>query len=307
MRKIFIIPAFLLICVSLFSYNYNVAEPVFEKESILFYGKKKEKAAPLEYGLFLGRNAIGVNISPIIYSALASAGIEYFIPTLISSQTSNKTSLQNNVQVKSFNFALSFNYEFVIFPFMSAAVDMGFANMNSTIYARENLPSPSMGARLDANISMKYKIFSWSAGARFYTGKRAPFGFFLYPKIGGTLIDLQTQGHTSFELDGDVQNLPERTIQTNLYDISVKQHGIYASLELGWRIQLFSKRGAKWKVQPAIDISLFDIGYYFIPWSSQLIKEVNSKILDINSIRGLQQYANIRFLILPRIGFTIRF
>lgn len=299
MKKIFIIPAFLLICSSLFSYDYNVAEPVFEKESILFYGKKKEKAAPLEYGRFLGRNAIGVNVSPIIYSTLVSVGMEYFLPRLINEQTKNKIPIKNHVQVKSFSVALSFNYEFVIFPFMSAAVDMGFANGNSTMYAREHSPSPSMGAMFDANISMKYKVFSWSVGTRFYTGKRAPFGFFLYPKIGGMLMNLQLHGYNSFEFDGEELNLTAIT-QTNTYDIKVQQHGMYASLELGWRIQLFPNRGANWKVQPAIDISLFDIGYYFIPW-------LNNEILDVASARDLQQYFNIRFLILPRIGFTIRF
>ena len=78
--------------------------------------------------------------------------------------------------------------------------------------------------------------------------------------------------------------------------------GLYLSLELGWRIQLFPKMGANWPVQVGLDISLFDLGYYVAPWAKP--------VFDVPQFEGLKSFAvfaNIRALILPRIGITLRF
>ena len=140
-------------------------------------------------------------------------------------------------------------------------------------------------------VKVNYSTIPWSLNVKFFFFKKAPFGFFLSPKFGGTAIRVnaswadtevsqKVSGETRFRSDG----------------------GFYMSLELGWRIQLFPKRGANWPVQVGIDISLFDIGYYVAPWGPTIFN--NNSFTELS---GYQKFLNIRALILPRLGITLRF
>ncbi|MEI0446895.1 hypothetical protein R4J03_07525 [Brachyspira intermedia] len=135
----------------------------------------------------------------------------------------------------------------------------------------------------------RYKVsFStvpWSLNVKFFFWRNAPFGFFLSPRFGGTALSISG---SALEAGG-------------LSDI-YSHGGFYMSLELGWRIQLFPKTGANWPVQVGIDISLFDIGYYVAPWTSPLFA-----VSHLNSFKEYESFANIRALLLPRIGITLRF
>lgn len=220
---------------------------------------KKKSNSFIDY--MKGKSIIGFNFSPAIYTGVTIGVFNTAGKQLIA----NETGLEN---AKMSGYGMSFNYDFAVLNFMAISVEAGFTFLDYKIGDR----------------NLRYDTILWSAGVKFFTGKNAPYGFFLFPKIGGT--DLKIRGNALQQLGTG-----------NIYS-----HGIYLSLELGWRIQLFPKKGADWPVQAAIDISLFDIGYYVVPWASQLF--------NIDTLSGFKQFstfANIKFVLFPRIGFSLRF
>ena len=261
MRRYFYLTAVLiLLCsVNLFGQNTNTGEEKKENKS---YRK--------------GRSLFGINFGPTLYAGVFDRVIGSTLIPLDDMLTSSGVNLTGkDMNRKHWAFGLGFSYDFAPVNFMSVGLDIGFA----------------VGQIQIAGSKVNYSTIPWSLNVKFFFFQKAPFGFFLSPRIGGTAINVtaswadteisqKVNGETRFRSDG----------------------GFYLSLELGWRIQLFPKRGADWPVQVGIDISLFDIGYYVAPWSSTIFN--NSLFTEIS---GYQKFFNIRALILPRLGITLRF
>lgn len=108
-------------------------------------------------------------------------------------------------------------------------------------------------------------------------------------------------------------------------DKTYRNFNMYLSYELGWSIELFPTR--EWKVKPYFDISLFEIGYYVKSSAHLLYRDTynhmysfangttlfsdlseNFPILTLEKNSSFLPYVlGIRFIFLPRIGFSLRF
>ena len=94
---------------------------------------------------------------------------------------------------------------------------------------------------------------------------------------------------------------------------------MYISYELGWSIELFPTR--EWPVKPYIDISLLEIGYYIKSSAHILYRDtrdaflsfgagmdlVDLQIPSLSEAPYLKYVFGIRFILFPRIGFSMRF
>lgn len=263
MKRYFYLAAILILfcSVNLFGQDTNTQE------------EKKENKA---WAYMKGRSLFGINFGPTLYAGVFDRVIGSTLIPLDDMLTSGGANLtEKDMNRKHWAFGLGFSYDFSPLNFMSVGLDIGFA----------------VGEIQIAGSKVNYSTIPWSLNVKFFFFKKAPFGFFLSPKFGGTAIRVnaswadtevsqKVSGETRFRSDG----------------------GFYMSLELGWRIQLFPKRGANWPVQVGIDISLFDIGYYVAPWGPTIFN--NNSFTELS---GYQKFLNIRALILPRLGITLRF
>ena len=101
-----------------------------------------------------------------------------------------------------------------------------------------------------------------------------------------------------------------------------RNFNMYISYELGWSIELFPTR--EWAVKPYFDISLFELGYYVKSSAHILYRDTlehfkafgkGTSLLDfldmyiptLQSAPYLPYVMGIRFIFLPRIGFSMRF
>ncbi len=243
----------------------------------------KKPNAFLDY--MKGRSAVGFNFIPSFSTLFINLSMDALAKPILETQLSDQ-GFNESMDSKFGGFGMIFSYEFTVLPYLVLAVDTGFVNSSL------EMTSSSGGA----NFSMKYGLVPYSFGIKFFTGRNAPWGFYLYPKIGGTVFNATFQGDLNNE-GTDTGGVDTTQSQTE----SFNTHGVYASLEIGWRIQLFPKMGKDWPVQVGIDIALFDLGYYFVPWMPDSIRG-QSLIPD-----EYGPLANIRFLPMPKLGFTIRF
>ena len=219
-----------------------------------------------------GRNLFGINFGPTLYAGLFNIGVgivESTIQSTINNMTQGQANNYIDTKLKHYAFGLGFSYDFAPLDFMTAGLDIGF----------------SVGQIKMDRYDISFSTVPWSLNVKFFFGKTAPFGFFLSPRIGGTAVSISGSA------------LREAAI-SDIYSYG----GLYLSLELGWRIQLFPKTGADWPVQVGLDISLFDIGYYVAPWSSPIFE-----LSQFSQFKQYEAFANVRALFLPRIGITLRF
>lgn len=262
-RYFYLIAVLILLCsVNLFGQNTNTRE---------------EKTENKAWDYMKGRSLFGLNFGPTLWMGIFDrlAGSDVFpLENMLIKGDADLTG--KDIKKKHWAFGLGFSYDFAPLDFMSVGLDIGFA----------------VGQLSVADNKVSLYTIPWSLNVKFFVFKKAPFGFFLSPRFGGTAFKASGSG---------VEVLANGTAE-------LRSHGgFYLSLELGWRIQLFPKRSANWPVQVGIDISLFDIGYYVAPWGNPLSKisyfetEEDLKKLKIHTLR------NIRMLALPRLGITIRF
>ncbi len=236
-----------------------------------------EKTGNKAWDYMHGRSLFGINFGPTLWAGVIDqiAGSDLFpLENMLTTGGADLTG--KDMKKKHYAFGLGFSYDFAPLNFMSIGLDIGF----------------SVGQMQVADNKVSFHTVPWSLNVKFFVFKKAPFGFFLSPRFGGTAFKASGTG---------IEILANGTTE-------LRSHGgFYLSLELGWRIQLFPKRGADWPVQAGIDISLFDVGYYAAPWANPLSKitqfetEEELKKFKIHTIR------NIRMLLLPRLGITIRF
>lgn len=219
-----------------------------------------------------GRSLFGINFGPTLYAGLLDIGIGIMEPTfqnVINDFTGGNAGAYVDTKLKHYAFGLGFSYDFAPVDFMTVGLDIGFA----------------VGEIKMDRYNVSFSTVPWSLNVKFFFWRNAPFGFFLSPRFGGTALSISG----SALKEGGISDI-------------YSHGGFYMSLELGWRIQLFPKTGANWPVQVGIDISLFDIGYYVAPWTSSLFE-----ISHLASFKQYEPFANIRALLLPRIGITLRF
>lgn len=226
-----------------------------------------EKTGNKAWDYMHGRSLIGINFGPTLWAGLFDIAVG-----IGKSAVEGMLESPESGGFKHFAFGLGFSYDFAPLNFMTVGFDIGFAVGN--IKLGEN--------------KISFSTVPWSLNVKFFFWKKAPFGFFLSPRFGGTALSVS----------GSVPDLGHNNIKISSHG------GFYMSLELGWRIQLFPKRGANWPVQAGIDISLFDIGYYVAPWTSSIF---NNNIFNLDGIKSYEKFANIRALLFPRLGITIRF
>ena len=219
-----------------------------------------------------GRSLFGINFGPTLYAGLFDIGIGIMEPMFqdfVKDLSGGNIGFYVHTKLKHYAFGLGFSYDFAPVDFMTVGLDIGF----------------SVGEVKMDKYNVSFSTVPWSLNVKFFFWRNAPFGFFLSPRFGGTALSISG----SALKEGGISDI-------------YSHGGFYMSLELGWRIQLFPKTGANWPVQVGIDISLFDIGYYVAPWTSPLFA-----VSHLNSFKQYESFANIRALLLPRIGITLRF
>ena len=237
-----------------------------------------------------GRNIIGLNFMPAIGTLFINLGLDYIVSDNINNEIRKYS--DKNAHTKFSGFGMLFNYEFILFPYMSLAVDAGFSASSFDLDIENNAGS----------LYLDYNTVSYAVGIKFFPKKNAPWGFYLYPKFGGTILNFKSNSET--DVNELVDNAPE-TLSPEIINQSIKSHGVYLALEIGWRIQLFPKVGADWPVQIGIDIALFDIGYYLTSWGASDIINAFGGAGSIPS--QYEPISRIRFLPIPKLGFSIKF
>lgn len=225
--------------------------------------KEEEKKENKAWDSVKGRSLLGINFAPTLYAGIFNLMVD---TVKLSVETFGTTA-----NLKNYAFGLGFSYDFAPLNFMSVGLDIGF----------------SIGEIKSGEDRLSFYTIPWSLNVKFFVFKKAPFGFFLSPRIGGTAVSMKSYGPN---------------IAANGFNGFYSQGGFYLSFELGWRIQLFPKRGADWPVQVGIDISLFDIGYYVAPWTSAM-----TSTQEFASLKQFEKFLNMRLLLLPRLGITLRF
>ncbi|WP_157153989.1 outer membrane beta-barrel protein [Brachyspira murdochii] len=174
------------------------------------------------------RHSIGVNFgSTIFYMLIAPSTVNIIFP----SNNPNNLKLQGN-------FGLDFTYTYRIDNKIDLNIDAGFYAMK-TYYD-------------NSKITYNGDVYGigLSIGARFYFNKEErASGFFLMPKLGGTLF-----------ITHNKEYIKESSAYTNrntyIYDF-------YISGEIGFRIDLSRSFGINSGLRPFFDISILDIGYSY--------------------------------------------
>ena len=179
-----------------------------------------------------GRSAVGFNFMPSINALGINLGMETLTKPLLEEQISGHS--DKTIDSKLSGFGMIFSYEFTVLPYLVVAVDAGFVNSSLEMSANGG----------GADFSLKYGLVPYSFGVKFFTGRNAPWGFYLYPKIGGTVLNGTVKGDIDGAELGGIDAGGQDTTQNRT--ISLNTHGVYASLEIGWRIQLFPKMGKDW-------------------------------------------------------------
>lgn len=236
--------------------------------------KEEEKKENKAWDSVKGRSLFGINFAPTLYAGIFNLMVDTVKlsgETMVDTVKLSGETFGTTVNLKNYAFGLGFSYDFAPLNFMSVGLDIGF----------------SIGEIKSGEDRLSFYTVPWSLNVKFFIFKKAPFGFFLSPRIGGTAVSMKSYGPN---------------IAANGFNGFYSQGGFYLSFELGWRIQLFPKRGADWPVQVGIDISLFDIGYYVAPWTSAM-----TSTQEFASLKQFEKSLNMRLLLLPRLGITLRF
>ncbi len=159
------------------------------------------------------------------------------------------------------------------------------------------------------DIGLTYAFVDHSLGLKFFPGKRAPWGFYVMPKIGISYINISA--YCDLDVDDALFDvLAESGADFNKNDFPLNETliegwGAYAGLELGWQIQLAPTLTKDWPVEIGLDIALFDFGYYFY-WSDSLA-QLAIKDMIPSEFEDFSWALNLRGTFLPRFAVSIRF
>ncbi len=253
-----------------------------------------------------GRSKIGVNIAPnILLHSLALIGnglvknssiastLESILPHAEEEDVVSEFSLKS----KSATWGLSLYYDFTVLDYMAVSFDIGFADASISLEQIQYITyADNTTDKGLTDYNATFRTLSYSLGVKFFPWKQAPWGFYIMPKIGGTYV----------EMIGLVNLTTESDDNSFQYPIAYTSgHGIYASAEIGWNIKVFGGKDSS--VEFGIDVALLDLGYYFVPWASSLISNLDGGGFIPDNISEYLWASNIRAMLLPRLGFSIRF
>ena len=271
----------LLISIIIFTLTFNIA---FSEET----NTNKKSNTFLDY--MKKRNLIGFNFMPAIGTLAINLGLDYIISDNINNEVGKYS--DKSAHTKFAGFGMLFNYDFIVLPYMSLSLEGGFAKSSFDF----NIEGDA------GNLYLDYNTISYVLGIKFFPRGKAPWGFYLYPKFGGTILNFKVTGESDVNelVDNPTDLLPNEVMNKDL-----KSHGMYLALEMGWRIQLFPKIGKDWPVQIGIDIALLDIGYYLTSWGAS---DIINAFGGAGTIPSKYEYlSRIRLLPMPRLGFSILF
>lgn len=216
-----------------------------------------------------GRSALGFNFATLLYG-LSTKPLFTTIGDIIEPYPDELGIEVGERGETVFGTAFSFYYDFAITDYFTIGTEIGASELGGDFII------------IDAKIG----TFFWSANTKFFPAGNAPVGFYLQPKIGGTHINING-------------------IYFNGSPFIMQSFGIYASIELGWRITLFPRNLEEAHNRITLDISVIDIGYYFIPWNKGIYS-----IVDAFGVIELDRYrkaSSMRLLPFPKIGISFTF
>lgn len=174
-----------------------------------------------------------------------------------------------------------------------------------------------------SELKADFNIIPLAVGFKIYPKRFSPYGFFMNPKIGATIIQAegsiisrdQYDPNASYSEHGGRHGgygnnfYYDASLSSETNSIKIDfDYGIYAGVEFGFRIPLFRKALSKKKVELGIDVSLLDIGYYIKPYHENTVDQL-SKMYLFQGITDekYSKYYRWRILPLSKIGFTFRF
>ena len=180
------------------------------------------------------RHAVGIDFGTTFYSTVSLP----FVGNLLFKS-------QNGLNDELFKggFGIGFTYNYAYLPKQAIDAYLGIYNFSS--YYNGTI---TINGSTDYQKSYKADVIviPASIGVRFYFNKsNRDNGFFLLPKIGMNILAVNGKDYSA-----DKEELSAIV-------------NFYISGEMGFKIDMFTKKGANWPVRPFIDISLIDLGYSF--------------------------------------------
>ncbi len=259
------------------------------------------------WGYMEGRSKVGVNVAQsVVMNSLVLIGDGVVQRDSVASSIIGVLGGDPDLVVADFNlktkgatWGLSLYYDFTIFDYMVVSIEAGFSTANVSLEQVEyNTYSDGSTDKTLSDYNLSYRALPYSFGVKFFPWKKAPYGFYVMPKIGGTYIEMV--GRVDISADSNDDELGMLIAYTS-------GSGVYMSVELGWNIELFPNKGKDWPVHMGIDIGFIDLGYYVVPWATGTINNLDNAGFISESISKYLWASNIRALVLPKIGFSIRF
>ncbi len=293
------------ICTKLLYSQDNIEFDMYRDNSEL---RIEEASSNAFLSYMQGRSKVGINFSANIL--MHSFG---FIGDLIVKMDSVSSTLidilphsdeasvltEFNIKTRGATWGLSINYDFTVLPFATLSFEVGFINASFSLEQIQYITySNSSTDRGLTDYNFSYRVLPYSIGMKFFPWQQAPWGFYIMPKLGGTYVEIVGNVSASVDSDNTVIELPI---------VYTSGHGFYASAEIGWSFKLFPNMSKNWAVEIGIDIALFDIGYYFMPWSTGLINNLDGGGYLPDDISQYLWALNIRAILLPKLGFSIKF
>lgn len=254
------------------TYNYYSTPPQ-SNDNIVDVDKKNIESTTQTPVIFKKDSlAIGYNFMPGMLSRGLSKAADKFHNKFIE-----KNSSYCKIKNTSRDYGVGFSLDIMLTKKIALSSDIGYAKID-TVIGKYYLNVVSM---------------PWAVGLKIFPSGRGLSGFFFFPKVGGNVISF----------NGLYNNTP----MTYEGQEIIKSRGMYASVELGWRIKLFPKSSANWPVRIAIDISIIDVGYYFTPWADKFINIARKYEPLVFASDKIDKYKNIHLNVFPKIGFSLIF
>lgn len=308
MKKIFIIVFFSIMSINLYS-NGIPLSTVSDTNT---------------YHYMKGRQMINVNFSTgyagFLTGFLNAVTYDFEITSNFAKLNFNNMGIDSNISL----FLLNMNfkgsmwyipnvaYTYLHKPNLGFEFSMGVQSMSFSIVSPQNkagkfLADDSIAVSGDLTFDSSYTYIPITFGVKLFTGKNRRLVNTFRIGFEPVIYTLKSKNY----VDG---------ITTT--DKTYRNFSMYISYELGWSIELFPTR--EWAVKPYFDISLFEIGYYVKSSShilyrdtmehfgnfakgTTLISFMDNYIPTLQNAPYLPYVMGIRFILLPRIGFSMRF
>ena len=198
------------------------------------------------------------------------------------------------------------SYTYMLDPAIGIEVGFGVQSTTYRLGLEQGLDLGALGISvvdLDAYLEANFIYIPFTLGAKFFTGINRSFVHAV--RVGFEPIVYR------LKLRNPVDKKEEDQVYNNI--------GIYLSYELGWSIEMFPKK--EWPVRMYFDVSLFEVGYYVSSPVKNMYENFRQSfiafgtgIIDVSLIPSFDSFPSfvsgvsaLRIILLPRIGFTVRF